>query len=269
MAQIAQLATSSLSNQSLASELLCHTLTNTSRIREIQVNLFADQVAGAGDYTAWITVQRAGAGSAYESARMTKTALSGTTSVMFTSSWFTINSTDVVKVYLLGLAGDTTTPDIVTDINEKYLDDTGASFTSIPNSAGVTTILADYARRTGDYATASALSTLQGNVTTILADYARRTGDYSVYAGGDTSGVTTLLARIVGTLLAGNHNPQSGDAYGKVDTEIASLQSDLTAVKAKTDSLTFTKAGEVDANIQSVNDTTVQGNGGSTKWGPA
>lgn len=43
---------------------------------------------------------------------------------------------------------------------------------------------------------------------------------------------------------------------------------DVVAIKAKTDSLTFTKAGEIDANIQSVNDTTVTGNGGVTPWGP-
>jgi hypothetical protein len=47
-----------------------------------------------------------------------------------------------------------------------------------------------------------------------------------------------------------------------VDTEVA-------AIKAKTDSLTFTVAGQVDANIQSVNDVTVTGNGQpGTEWGP-
>lgn len=49
---------------------------------------------------------------------------------------------------------------------------------------------------------------------------------------------------------------------GYIDTEVA-------AIKAKTDSLTFTVAGQVDANIQSVNDVTVTGNGSSsTPWGP-
>lgn len=38
----------------------------------------------------------------------------------------------------------------------------------------------------------------------------------STYAGADTSGTTTLLGRIVGTLAAGTHNPQSGDAYASV-----------------------------------------------------
>jgi hypothetical protein len=41
-----------------------------------------------------------------------------------------------------------------------------------------------------------------------------------------------------------------------------------TAIKAKTDSLTFTVAGQVDANIQSVNDVTVTGTGASgDEWG--
>lgn len=43
----------------------------------------------------------------------------------------------------------------------------------------------------------------------------------------------------------------------------------VTAIKAKTDSLTFTVAGQVDSNIQSVNDVTVTGNGQTgTEWGP-
>lgn len=38
----------------------------------------------------------------------------------------------------------------------------------------------------------------------------------STYAGGDTSGTTTLLSRVVGTLATGTHNPQSGDAHAVV-----------------------------------------------------
>jgi hypothetical protein len=106
----------------------------------------------------------------------------------------------------------------------------------------VTTILADYARRTGDYATVAALATLQGNVTTILTDYARRTGDYSTVAALSTvqTDVTTLLSRIVGTLLTGNHNPQSGDSFARLgaagagltalgDTRIANLDATISS----------------------------------------
>lgn len=47
------------------------------------------------------------------------------------------------------------------------------------------------------------------------------------------------------------------------------LDTEIAAIKAKTDQLTFTKANELDSNIQSVNDTTVNGNGGvGTEWGP-
>ncbi len=43
----------------------------------------------------------------------------------------------------------------------------------------------------------------------------------------------------------------------------------VTAIKAKTDSLTFTVAGQVDANIQYVNDVQVTGDGQTgTEWGP-
>ncbi len=47
---------------------------------------------------------------------------------------------------------------------------------------------------------------------------------------------------------------------GAVDTEVA-------AIKAKTDSLTFTVGGQVDANLQSINDITVTGIGTSPKFG--
>lgn len=45
------------------------------------------------------------------------------------------------------------------------------------------------------------------------------------------------------------------------------LDTEIAAIKAKTDSLTFTVAGQVDANIQSINDTTIVGNGASPKFG--
>lgn len=43
----------------------------------------------------------------------------------------------------------------------------------------------------------------------------------------------------------------------------------ITAIKTKTDSLSFTVAGQVDANIQYVNDVQVVGNGAGAPWGPA
>lgn len=113
-----QITSSSLSNQSLTTALLCHTYTADAD-RDIFFRLFADQVAGNGVYTAYITIQRLGAGSAYEvQPRTAPTVASGVTAIAFTTVSIPVKNTDVVKVYLLGLAGDTTTPDIVTEVWE-------------------------------------------------------------------------------------------------------------------------------------------------------
>jgi hypothetical protein len=40
-------------------------------------------------------------------------------------------------------------------------------------------------------------------------------------------------------------------------------------VKVQTDKLTFTVANEVNANVQSINDTALIGDGDATPWGPA
>lgn len=60
----------------------------------------------------------------------------------------------------------------------------------------------------------------------------------STYAGGDTSGTTTLLSRIVGTLASGTHNAQSGDAYARLGAPAgASVSADVAAIHAKTTNL--------------------------------
>lgn len=67
---------------------------------------------------------------------------------------------------------------------------------------------------------------------------------------------------------------QTGDSYARlgapagasVSADIAAAKSDTAAIKAKTDSLTYTVAGQVDANIQSINDVTITGNGGVTPF---
>lgn len=56
---------------------------------------------------------------------------------------------------------------------------------------------------------------------------------------------------------------------GKIDTIDDFLDTEIAAIKAKTDGLTFTVAGVVDANIQRVNDVTVTGTGApGDEWGP-
>jgi hypothetical protein len=66
----------------------------------------------------------------------------------------------------------------------------------------------------------------------------------STYAGADTAGTTTLLARIIGTLATGTHNPQSGDAYARLGAPAgASVSADLAAIEAQTDDIGAAGAG--------------------------
>jgi hypothetical protein len=52
-------------------------------------------------------------------------------------------------------------------------------------------------------------------------------------------------------------------------SSLTTVDGTVTAIKAKTDSLTFTVAGQVDANIQYVNDVQVKGTGTSVDpWNP-
>ncbi len=61
----------------------------------------------------------------------------------------------------------------------------------------------------------------------------------------------------------------AADTTTDIPALIAALDVLIDAIKAKTDSLTFTVAAQVDANIQGVNDVAVTGTGASgDEWGP-
>ena len=58
-------------------------------------------------------------------------------------------------------------------------------------------------------------------------------------APGDSSGVTTLLGRVVGTLDTGTHKPQTGDSYAIINgtSGPVAIKVDTAAIKLKTDNL--------------------------------
>jgi hypothetical protein len=143
MAYLTQVGTTTTANTNLNTATLVHTQTNTTRIRELFVNVFADQVKGNGNYIVYITIQRAGAGSFYESIKTTKTAAAGITAQHFSSIPITLNATDVMKVYLLGLATDNDgTADVIVDVNEALPAVAGDQMDLInaPNGTAVTAI---------------------------------------------------------------------------------------------------------------------------------
>lgn len=93
-----------------------------------------------------------------------------------------------------------------------------------------------------------------------------------------TAGTNIVLSKGVGVtgfndLDAAGVRTAVGLAAANLDTQLTAiddyLDTEVAAIKAKTDSLTFTVAGQVDANVQSVNDVTVNGTGApGDEWGP-
>lgn len=100
------LATDTLEGQDITSALAVATYT-ADAARKLILRAFADGVAGGGEYTCYASVQLGGAGPEYVSLPKTLAeAGAGETSVAFQSMALAVASGDVVKVYLLGLAGD-------------------------------------------------------------------------------------------------------------------------------------------------------------------
>ncbi len=92
------------------------------------------------------------------------------------------------------------------------------------NVTGSVGSVANYGSLVADVATAvwAAGTRTLTSFGTLIADiwsYAART----LTAISDSAGVTTLLSRILGTLAAGTHNPQSGDAYALIGAGGAGL----------------------------------------------
>ena len=106
------LQTTTNSNKNITSDLLVGTFTATREYASMMAVIIADQVAGNGDYIVYLTRQLGGVGTAYKSGVTTVTIDSGVTSLIASTILFPVSSGDVVKCYVKGTAGDTTTPDI-------------------------------------------------------------------------------------------------------------------------------------------------------------
>lgn len=98
-----------------------------------------------------------------------------------------------------------------------------------------------------------------------IASVTGAVGSVTGNVGGNVSGSVGSVVGAVGSV-TGN---VGGNVVGSVGSVTGFTPADITTIKNKTDSLTFTVAGQVDANIQYVNDVAVTGDGQSgTEWGP-
>lgn len=108
--------------------------------------------------------------------------------------------------------------------------------------------------KTGYSLSAAQTFDLTGNITGNLS------GSVGSVTGNVGGNVTGSVGSVVGAV---------GSVTGAVGSVTGLTASDVAAIKAKTDALTFTVSGQVDANIQYVNDVEVTGTGAvGDEWGP-
>lgn len=112
-----------------------------------------------------------------------------------------------------------------------------------------------------------------------LADHSGTVGSTAEALGAAGSAGDPWATQLPGAYGAGSAGKIVGDninatvssraSQSSVDTIDDFLDTEIAAIKAKTDKLTFDVDNALDANIQKINDTTLTGNGTSgTPWGP-
>jgi hypothetical protein len=128
---------------------------------------------------------------------------------------------------------------------------------------------ADFGTEVGTAVWSSATRILTAGTNIALAKGTGVTGFNDLSAAQVNAEVDTALADVGVTLTV------TGRIDAAISSRLASASytapdnASILLVKAKTDSLNFTVAGQVDANIQYVNDIAVTGNGETgTEWGP-
>lgn len=163
----------------------------------------------------------------------------------------------------------------VTRVYELYRRDVSAGETLTVSSGGLNAAMG------ANVITATALATDTITAAKIAAD-AIGASELAADAVAEIQSGLMLAASYTAPLSAAGTRSALGMASANLDTQLGLLataanlatltgyvDTEVAAIRAKTDSLTFTVAGQLDANIQYVNDVQVTGNGSAgTPWGP-
>jgi hypothetical protein len=110
---------------------------------------------------------------------------------------------------------------------------------------------------------------ITGNLSGSVGSVTGAVGSVTGAVGSVTGAVGSVAGNVDGSVgSVTGHTAQTGDTYALANgaTGFTAIDTVVDAVKAKTDSLTFTKANEVDANAQSINGAAVVGDGNATPW---
>lgn len=269
------LESDTLSNQDISSALAVGAYTADAD-RLILVQVFADQVAGNGDYVLYVTQQVAGAGSHYRLIPITTAAAaSGVTAIAAQSGMIAVRSGDVLTVYLDGLAGDTTTPDTIVrwfefaalrpTTADRTLDvsaggeagvdwsNVGSPTTTV-NLSGTSTKANEAApldaagTRTAMGLSAANLDSQLGAIPTAAENAAEVDTVLSAAHGANSwEGLTAQETRDSAKLAPSSGSPAAGSIDAHLD-EIAVIGANVDAIKAVTDDLDVTAVTQVAAS---------------------
>ena len=199
--------------------------------RFIVVQALIDAVAGNGDYVMWVTLQIGGAGSAYVIIpKTTMAAASGETAFGGQSGVIFVRNGDVLKVYVDGLAADTTTPDYITRFSE---------FAAIQPATAGRSIDVD---ADGKVLLQAAQSGVTIPTVTTLTNLPAVTTDWLTAAGIKADAVTKLQANLA---LEATLTAIKGEGW--TNETLAAIDVLIDAIKAKSDQLIFTTPNKVDA----------------------
>ncbi len=80
---------------------------------------------------------------------------------------------------------------------------------------------------------------------------------------------STSILTDTGTTLDDKIDSILVDTGTTLNNRTISIVDQTSAIKAKTDKLTYTSGNDLDANVQKVNDVALTGDGSATPWGPA
>lgn len=139
--------------------------------------------------------------------------------------------------------------------------------TTVVNLSGTTVKTAtDVETDTADIQSRIPAALVSGRIDASVGAMAADTLTSTALAASAVTEIQTGLS----TLDAAGVRSAVGLASANLDTQLTAiddyLDTEVAAIKAKTDQLTFTSAGTVDANIQKINDVTIVGDGSGTPF---
>jgi hypothetical protein len=177
----------------------------------------------------------------------------------FLTSTFPTTVASATNITIVGQVSGLTAANLDATITSRmasYTQPTGFLTTSFPTVVAGTTNITVIA----------AVSGAVGSVTGAVGSVTGNVGGNVIGTVAAVSGLTVanLDATVSSRLATAGYTAPDNTSIATILVDVSGLSvADIAAIKAKTDSLNFTVAGQVDGNAKSMNDTTILGTGTS------